>query len=211
LATTLSFLATLSEWGFTIYEWIVIIAILISWVAPDPRNPIVQFLNNMTLPVWNQVQAWLPSALKLFSAYITLLGVWFLKIFVPGTLRALARYSADQLGMADLPGVVVGFFLFALGLVVQSLLFFLMLLLVIWFFLTLINPSVNNPIVRTLYVLVDPFITPIQRRLPRQKVDVSPLLAAGAFLLLNLLAVAPLVNMAAGLTQGIGHSAMRAF
>jgi YggT family protein len=198
----LLYLATLCEWGLTIYEWIIIIAILVSWVNPDPRNPIIQFLNNMTLPVWNWLALWLPSPLKLFSAYIALLAVWFLKIFLPGTLRSLARYSAGQLGATQLPGVLVGFFLLGLGVVVQSLLFFLMLLLVVWFFLTLVNPSVNNPIVRTLFVLVDPFITPIQRRLPRQRIDISPLLAAGIFLLLNLFVVSPLVQMAAGMAQG---------
>jgi YggT family protein len=212
LATTLLYLATLSEWALTIYEWIIIIAILVSWVNPDPRNPIIQFLNNMTLPVWNWLQLWLPPALKLFSAYIALLAVWFLKIFVPGTLRAGARYSAGQLSAGQLPGVLVGFLLLGLGVVVQSLLFFLMLLLVVWFFLTLVNPSVNNPIVRTLFVLVDPFITPIQRRLPRQRVDVSPLLAAGLFLLVNLFIVAPLVQMAAGLAHSGGFGGpLRAF
>lgn len=202
MATILTFLATLTEWGLTIYEWIIIIAILISWVNPDPRNPIIQFLNNMTLPVWNRLQAVLPNALKLFSPYISLLVVWFLKIFLPGTLRSLARYSEGMLGMLELPGVIVGYFLLALGLVTQSLLFFLMLLLLIWFVLTLVNPSVNNPIVRTIYFLVDPFITPIQRRLPRQRIDISPLLAAGVFLLLNVLVLSPLVQMAAGLTMG---------
>ncbi len=212
MTTSLNFLATLTEWGLTIYEWIIIIAILLTWVNPDPRNPIVQFLNNMTQPVWSRLQAILPAALQLFSAYIALLCVWFLKIFVPGTLRSLARYSANQVGAADLPGVVTGFFLLGLGVVVQSLLFFLMLLLLVWFFLTLVNPSVNNPLVRTLFVLVDPFITPIQRRLPRQRVDLSPLLAAGFFLLLNLLVVSPLVRMAAGLTLGgsVG-AALRSF
>jgi len=202
VASTLSYLATLTEWGLTIYEWIIIIAILLSWVNPDPRNPIIQFLNNMTQPVWNRLQQVLPSSLRLFSAYISLLLVWFLKIFLPGTLRALARVSAGTLGVVELPGVVVGFFLLGLGVVVQSLLFFLMLLLVIWFVLTLVNPSVNNPIVRTLFVLVDPFITPIQRRLPRQRIDVSPLVAAGIFLLLNLFVVSPLVRMAAELAMG---------
>ncbi|MEE8554453.1 MAG: YggT family protein, partial [bacterium] len=53
----LSFLSTLTYWALTIYEWIVIIAILLSWVNPDPRNPIVVFLNNMTIPFWNWLRA----------------------------------------------------------------------------------------------------------------------------------------------------------
>ena len=32
-------------------KWIVIIAALISWVSPDPRNPIVRFLHTVTEPL----------------------------------------------------------------------------------------------------------------------------------------------------------------
>ena len=76
-----------------------------------------------------------------------------------------------------------------------------MLLLLIWFFLTLISPSVSNPIVRTIYILVDPIITPIQRRLPRTKMDFSPLVAAGIFLLLNIFVVTEVISLSAGLTH----------
>ncbi len=36
----------------TIYIWVVIIAALISWVRPDPYNPIVQILGRLTDPVY---------------------------------------------------------------------------------------------------------------------------------------------------------------
>jgi YggT family protein len=209
--TLLSYLATLTEWGLTIYEWIIIIAILVTWVNPDPRNPIVQFLNNMTQPVWRRLETVLPGPLRLFAAYISLLLVWFCKIFVPGTLRAVARNLAGTLSAGALPGVVLGYFLLGLGVVVQSLVYFLIVLLLVWFFLTLINPSVNNPIVRMLYMLVDPFITPIQRRLPRTRTDFSPLVAAAILLALNLLLVSPLVQMAAGMALPGMMPASRSF
>lgn len=204
MPTILFFLATLTYWGLTIYAWIIIIAILVSWVHPDPRNPLIQFLNNMTVPVWNRLQTALPPSLKFFSAYISLLLVLFLKIFVPGILRTLGSYSAGDVAFAQVPGILVGFFLLGLGQITWSLLSFLILLLLIWFCLTLINPSPNNPIVRVIFMLVDPLITPIQRRLPRQRIDLSPLLAAGVFLLLNVLVVSQVVHFAAGLTQGGG-------
>jgi len=34
-----------------IYKWIMIVAVLISWVNPDPYNPIVRFLYSVTEPV----------------------------------------------------------------------------------------------------------------------------------------------------------------
>ena len=34
-----------------VYMWLMMIRVLLSWVSPDPRNPIVQFLARMTDPV----------------------------------------------------------------------------------------------------------------------------------------------------------------
>src|SRR5688572_19720835 len=34
-----------------IYSWVVIIRALISWVSPDPHNPIVQILSKLTEPL----------------------------------------------------------------------------------------------------------------------------------------------------------------
>jgi len=193
-------LATLSFWALTLYEWIIIIAILVTWVSADPRNPIVQFLNNMTVPFWDWLGRWLPRPVKLFRAYISLLVIWFLQVFVPGVLRTVGGVFGGQVGLVGFPVHVVGYFLLGLGIVLQNLFFFLILLLLIWFFLTLINPSLNNPIVRTIAMLVDPFITPFQRRLPRMRVDVSPLLAAGVFLLLNVFVVSQLIGFSHALT-----------
>jgi YggT family protein len=48
-------LADVFEWLIWAYRWIVIAAVLITWVQPDPFNPIVRFLRTMTEPVF----AWL--------------------------------------------------------------------------------------------------------------------------------------------------------
>ena len=169
----------------TLYEWIIIIAILISWVHPDPNNPIVIFLNRMTLPLWNYLSSRLSKSLSLFSAYVSLLLVWFLKIFLPGTILSLGSF-VEGADTASVFGIkVVGYFLLGSAFIFQNLLYFLIFLLLIWFFLTLINPSLNNPIVRTLVILVDPIITPFQKRLPRGRIDLSPLVAAGIFFLIN--------------------------
>jgi len=202
--STFEFLAVLTQWALTLYGWIIIIAILISWVNPDPGNPIVRFLHRMTDPLWNYLREILPGSLTLFAAYISLLLVMFLEIFLPGVLRTMGDFSAGALSLGQTPTIVAGFFLLGIAVVARSLLYFLIILLLIWFFLTLINPSINNPIVRTVYILVDPFITPIQRRLPRQKIDLSPLLAAGVFLLLNQLLLGKLIGYAFALTRGHG-------
>lgn len=43
-----------------IIKWLVIIAAVISWVNPDPRNPIVQFLYKTTEPLLRPFRRILP-------------------------------------------------------------------------------------------------------------------------------------------------------
>lgn len=44
----------------TMYMWVVIVSALLSWVNPDPYNPIVRFLRNATEPVYYRIRRLLP-------------------------------------------------------------------------------------------------------------------------------------------------------
>lgn len=76
----------------TIYMWVVIIAALISWVNPDPYNPIVRFLYGVTEPVFGFVRRRLPLPPMGIdvSPIIVLLAILFLQYFLVETLRQLA-------------------------------------------------------------------------------------------------------------------------
>jgi YggT family protein len=52
--------ANVIDIGLLIYMWIIIIRALISWVSPDPYNPIVRFLYRVTEPVLRPVRRILP-------------------------------------------------------------------------------------------------------------------------------------------------------
>ena len=43
-----------------IYTWVIIIRALISWVSPDPSNPIVQILHRLTEPVLKPLRRIVP-------------------------------------------------------------------------------------------------------------------------------------------------------
>lgn len=53
-------LARLVDLVFSIYMFIVIARALISWVSPDPYNPIVRFLHNATDPLLYRLRKLLP-------------------------------------------------------------------------------------------------------------------------------------------------------
>jgi YggT family protein len=68
--------------------WIIIIRALLSWVNPDPYNPIVQFLTRVTEPVLRPVRKLVP-AYRLgidLSPLIVILIIYFLEIAVVDTL-----------------------------------------------------------------------------------------------------------------------------
>jgi YggT family protein len=72
--------------------WIIIIRALLTWVNPDPHNPIVQFLYSITEPVLLRVRQLIPmSGIGIdFSPIIVLLVIVFLQSFVVQSLGTLA-------------------------------------------------------------------------------------------------------------------------
>ena len=90
-ANLLDALATVVSYLLTIYMWIIIIRALISWVTPDPYNPIVRFLYQVTEPVLYPLRRRLPFMGGIdISPIIVLLVILFLQVFLGRTLNELA-------------------------------------------------------------------------------------------------------------------------
>jgi len=86
-------LAYILNVALTIYLWLIIARAILSWVNPDPFNPIVQFLYKVTEPVLGWVRSRVPlvfGGLDL-SPLLVLLAVVFLQRFLVATLFDLAR------------------------------------------------------------------------------------------------------------------------
>ena len=84
----------LVSWLLTIYTWVVIAAVLITWVNPDPWNPIVRFLRRVTEPVFARIRRWLPfvviGGLDL-SPLVLLIAIQFADRVITKALWQLAR------------------------------------------------------------------------------------------------------------------------
>jgi len=93
LANFLSSAAQVLNIVLTAYSWVIIIRALVSWVSPDPLNPIVQFLQAVTEPVLQPIRRALPPAFRFgidVSPLIAILILIFLKSFLVGTLLELS-------------------------------------------------------------------------------------------------------------------------
>lgn len=78
------------------FMWIVIARAILSWVNPDPYNPIVRFIHNVTEPVLYQVRKKIPINFGGidFSPIIVILVIYFLRDFV---VNSLVRFSESLL------------------------------------------------------------------------------------------------------------------
>ena len=64
----------------TMFYWLILIRALISWVNPDPYNPIVQFLYKTTEPILFPIRRMMPFNLKI-GIDLSPLIAFFLIIF----------------------------------------------------------------------------------------------------------------------------------
>jgi YggT family protein len=78
--------------ALTLYLWIVVFRAVISWVNPDPYNPIVRFLERATEPLLAPIRRWIPlrgTGLDL-SPIVLIAAIYFLQVFLVRTLLQLA-------------------------------------------------------------------------------------------------------------------------
>lgn len=86
-------IAQLVDLILNIYTFILIGRALISWVGPDPYNPIVRFLHNATDPVLDRVRRVIPFAVYSgidFSPIIVLLALNFIRPLIGNLLLRIA-------------------------------------------------------------------------------------------------------------------------
>lgn len=86
-------LAYVIKSALSIYFYIVIASAILSWVNPDPYNPIVRFLRGLTEPVYSRLRRLMPflvvGGIDLTPIVVILL-IQFLQIGLVGNLMGLA-------------------------------------------------------------------------------------------------------------------------
>jgi YggT family protein len=88
--------AVVLHWILQAYIWVIIIRALLSWVNPDPWNPIVQILNRLTDPLLDPIR----RRLVQFKGYggigfdlsplLLIAVVYLLDLFIVTTLQDLS-------------------------------------------------------------------------------------------------------------------------
>ncbi|MEA3497841.1 MAG: YggT family protein [Campylobacterota bacterium] len=68
----------------SLYKWVIIISAILSWVQPDPHNPIVQMLYRLTEPAYALVRRYIPTVFggMDMAPLILIFAMQFLEIFL---------------------------------------------------------------------------------------------------------------------------------
>ncbi|MBW1667204.1 MAG: YggT family protein [Deltaproteobacteria bacterium] len=92
LSNFLVAIAKILNIGLSLYMWIIIARAVISWVNPDPFNPIIRFLNSATEPVLYPIRRRLPFRFAGIdvSPIIVILAIIFLQTFLVQSLVQVA-------------------------------------------------------------------------------------------------------------------------
>ncbi len=92
LSNVLVAVAKILSLALNAFLWIVIARAVLSWVNPDPYNPIVRFIHNVTEPVLDRVRRWLPVVFGGvdLAPVVVILAVMFLEHFAVASLYEIA-------------------------------------------------------------------------------------------------------------------------
>jgi len=152
-------LLTLLHYAIWLYMMIVVVRVLLSWVNPDPWNPVVAFLRRMTDPVLYFIRRNIPlprSAVDI-SPIVLLVALALADTFIMKTALDL------KLGVQP---VITRNLLFAFVIAIQSILRIYMIIVIIRAVLSWVNPDPYNFLVRAVYDLTEPLLYRVRRMLP---------------------------------------------
>lgn len=98
-------LAVILNGLLTVYWWVVVAAVVVSWVGADPYNPIVNFLRRATEPVFYRIRSAVPLVFGGidFTPLVVLLGIEFLRLFLVRTLFDASAGLGGQASSEFLP------------------------------------------------------------------------------------------------------------
>lgn len=178
------------SWALSAYIIVILAAAVITWVNPDPRNPIVQFLNRVTDPAFARVRR--------------MMNTWYGGVDIAPVILIFMIAFVQQVVIASLGGILSGgppvLVLVTLISFVSSILTTYMWLVIAAAVVSWINADFNNPIVRALFALTEPVLYRIRRMIPINLggLDISPMILIAAILFVQRVLLSSLAGMLMG-------------
>ena len=170
---------------FSIYILFVVLRFLLQTVGADSRNPISQFLLQVTGPPLRLLRRFIPGSGGIdWSCIILMVALQAIEF----SLVSLIAYGASY--------AFFGLLLLSTAELLKQIIYIFMFVVFVQIILSWISPGSYNPISALLYQLSEPLLRPARRLLPATHgIDFSPILVFIFLQLSLILLVRPLTEL----------------
>ncbi|MBF0610010.1 MAG: YggT family protein [Magnetococcales bacterium] len=178
-------LGTILSFALNIYLWMILARVLISWISPDPYNPVVRFLVETTEPVLGFFRRWIPPIGMLdLSPIWAMLSIQVVQRLISTLFNPAASTSSALLSVA------------------MEVVYLLHMLVTIFLLLMVIRVGMNiyswnrfrkgqrsvfdlyNPGIRFLFSVTEGLLRPMRRWVPTFRgLDLTPVVGVAIILL----------------------------
>ncbi|MDR1038198.1 MAG: YggT family protein [Deltaproteobacteria bacterium] len=145
----------------TIYGWILLLRLLVSWFTPNPHSPFMVRLRQITDPPLAYARRLCPLSLGGldFSPVILLIALYFLASFV--------RLGSLALDAGAAIGVLLPVFVICLLYLVQNVVMLILIFMVCRAVLSLVKPNPYNPLALIVFGATEPLLAPLRNLFPK--------------------------------------------
>jgi len=157
----MNFISGIIELVLEIYFWLIIIKYVLLNVGVEKNNNFTTFLDKATMPYLSFIKKLSFRGFDVFAPIIALLLIYWAKLFIPTFFAGPLSGSISQLLQTFWETVKVG-------------LFFLAIESIVYFFLRLLETSIDNKATIFIRDTLQPFLTPLKKILPETKIDIAP-------------------------------------
>ena len=181
---------------FDLYVLLVLLRFLLQMLRADFYNPVSQFIVRMTTPPLRILRRFIPSISGQDSASIVLcLLLLYGKFLLMRALSIPAVYIGGQAARLD-SASYAGLLIYSVADLLALLLTVFLVAVIIKVVLSWISPGHYNPVIGLVDRIASPVLRPIRRLLPSMGgLDLSPLFATLALLVIKMLVVPPIVYL----------------
>jgi len=183
--------------AFDLYVMLVLLRFMFQAFRADFYNPVSQFVVKATTPPLKLLRRFIPSIAGHDTAAIVLaillIGIKLVLLKALGVSVSEIAGVAAPIGQVGFIGLVIIAIAELVALTLSVFLFAIIILVV----LSWVSPGAYNPVTQLIQTIANPVMKPIQKILPNiGGLDLSPLAATLAIMLLKMLLVPPIIYFA---------------
>ena len=178
----------------SIYSYVIIVRVLLTWINPNPYSPVMRFLSQATDPVLNLGR-------RFFN--LTFGGIDFSPLVVIIVVQLLGTVLGQwiiALGQGQPATSLIPILLLEVVSILNSILWMLIIIMAARLIMALVKPSPYNNIVQVIYGMTEPLLAPLRHLLPPGPggLDLRPLLFLAVLILIQQVAIKHLMLLAQG-------------